>query len=88
MATTGNKTNFTIKMDRETRNAFDLLCKNIGISMSAGINALVKQAVREQGMSFSLRDQNGFILNHAAALKRRAAEVDAGLVENHDLIEG
>ena len=88
MATAGNKTNFTIKMNRETRDAFDLLCKNIGISMSAGINALVKQAVREQGMSFSLRDQNGFILNQAAALKRRAAEVDAGLVENHDLIEG
>ena len=52
-AVTG-KTNFTIKMDRSTREAFGVLCEDIGISMSAAVNALIKQAVRQQGMSFSV----------------------------------
>ena len=71
------KTNLTIKMDKATRDAFSLLRENIGISVSAGINALVKQAVRDQGIRFSLRDQNGFTLAEAEELLRRRLKGEA-----------
>ena len=75
------KTNFTMKLDKSTRDEF------IGISMSAAINALIKQTIRQQGMSFSLRDENGLLPEEAAELSRRRKEVDAGNYERHDLIE-
>lgn len=82
-----DKTNFTIKMDRSTRDAFGVLCEDIGISMSAAVNALIKQAVRQQGMSFSVLDENGFSPAEAAELKRRAEEVRAGRAKKHALVE-
>ena len=81
------KTNFTMKLDKSTRDEFSQLCDKIGISMSAAINALIKQTIRQQGMSFSLRDENGLLPEEAAELSRRRKEVDAGNYERHDLIE-
>ena len=85
--TTMEKINFTIKMDKSTREEFSQLCDDIGISMSAAINALVKQAVRQKGMSFSVVDENGFSPAEAAELKRRADAVKNGYLVQHDLIE-
>ena len=42
-----------------------------GLSMSAATLALVRQAVRSQSMTFSMRDANGFTPAEAAELKRR-----------------
>jgi len=83
-----DKTNFTFKMDKTTRDQFDELCEKIGISMSAAINALVKQAVREQKMTFSVVDENGFTPEEAAELRRRIADLRTGRMEEHELIEG
>lgn len=80
------KTNFTIKMDKTTRDAFGALCEDIGISMSSAINALVKQAVRQQSMSFSVLDENGLSPAEAAELKRRAEDVRLGRRQRHSLI--
>jgi len=90
MATTSveEKTNFTFKMDKTTRDQFDKLCDTIGISMSAAINALVKQAVREQRMSFSAVDENGFTPEESQELLRRIADIRKGEMQQHNLIEG
>ena len=85
---TATQATFTVKMDRGIKDAFSELCGNIGISMSAAINALVRQAVRQQGMSFSALDENGFSPAEAAELKRRAEDVKRGRVVRHTLIEG
>ena len=81
------KTNLTIKLDRDVRDAFGILCNQIGITMAAALNALIKQTIRQQGMSFTLRDSNGFLPEEADELKRRIANVNAGCFETHDLIE-
>ena len=44
-------TNFTIKIDKKTREDYSELCKEIGLSMSAATLALIRQAVRSQSMS-------------------------------------
>lgn len=80
-------TNFTFKMDKKTREDYSKLCNNIGISMSAATLALIRQAVRSQSMSFSMRDENGFTPEESRELKRRIAEVEKGNVIRRSLIE-
>ena len=55
--------------------------------MSAATLALIKQAVRNQSMSFSLRDENGFTREEAAELMRRIQEVRNNEAVRHDLME-
>ena len=79
-------TNFTIKIDKKTREDYSELCKKIGLSMSAATLALIRQAVRSQSMFFSLRDENGFTPSEAAELRRRMEDVKKGIVEMHPLV--
>ena len=62
-------------------------CDEIGISAPAALNALVKQAIREQGMRFSILDENGFTPEEAEEIKERIADMKAGKMERHSLIE-
>lgn len=80
-------TNFTFKIDRQTRDAYSKLCDSLGLTMSSATLALVKQAVRDQRMSFSLRDENGFTLEEADDLKRRIKDIKRGNMVQHDLTE-
>lgn len=80
-------TNFTFKMDKKTRENYSALCDAFGLSMSAATLALVRQAVRSQSMTFTMRDANGFTLEEAAELKRRIADVERGNAVAHNIIE-
>ena len=67
-------TNFTIKIDKKTREDYSELCKEIGLSMSAATLALIRQAVRSQSMFFSLRDENGFTPSEAGSCRVKAQD--------------
>lgn len=84
-----NKMNFTFKLDCKLRDQFNDVCEGLGISMSAALTAFVKQTIRQQGVSFSLLDENGFRPADAAELARRAAEIRSGKAKlhRHELIE-
>ena len=81
-------TNFTFKIDKKTRESYSALCDAFGLSMSAATLALIRQAVRSQSMTFSMRDANGFTPEEAAELKRRIADVTKGNTVAHNIIEG
>lgn len=87
ISTTEEMTNFTFKIDKKTRESYSALCEAFGLSMSAATLALIRQAVRSQSMSFSLRDANGFSPAEAAELKRRIDDVTAGNVIEHNMIK-
>lgn len=87
MSAATGMTNFTFKMDKQTRESFSILCDSLGLTMSSATLALIKQAVRNQGMSFSLRDENGFTPAEAHELKRRIKEVNCGDATHHELLE-
>jgi len=84
---TAEMSNFTFKMDKTTREQSSLLCNELGLTMSAATLALIKQAVRNQSMSFSLRDENGFTREEAAELMRRIREARNNEAVQHDLME-
>ena len=87
MAKTAEMSNFTFKMDKTTREQLSSLCNELGLTMSAAALALIKQAVRNQSMSFSLRDENGFTPEEAAELMRRIREVQNNEAVHHDLMD-
>jgi len=87
ISTAEKMTNFTFKMDKKTREQYSALCDSFGLSMSAATLALVRQAVRSQTMTFSMRDTNGFTPEEAAELKRRIDDVTKGNVVQHNIIE-
>lgn len=87
MAKTAEMSNFTFKMDKTTREQFSSLSNELGLTMSAAALALIKQAVRNQSMSFSLRDENGFTREEAAELMRRIHEVRNNEAVRHDLMQ-
>ncbi len=47
--------NVNIRMDEETKVAFDSFCENIGLSVSAAFNVYAKTVVREQRIPFEIR---------------------------------
>ena len=87
MSTLQERSNLTISVDRPTREDFTELCDGLGLSVSSCIIALMRQAVRQQGITLSMLDENGFTPYEAAELKRRAADVKRGHVERHELFE-
>ena len=86
-STTEEMTNFTFKIDKKTRESYSALCEAFGLSMSAATLALVRQAVRSQSMTFTMRDANGFTPAEAAELRRRIDDVTKGNVTSHSIIE-
>lgn len=48
------QTNVNIRMDEETKKAFDKFCNEIGLSVSAAFNIFAKTVVREQRIPFAL----------------------------------
>ena len=48
------QTNVNIRMDEETKNAFDKFCGEIGLSVSSAFNIFAKTVVREQRIPFEL----------------------------------
>lgn len=51
------QTNVNIRMDTETKQAFDRFCSEIGLSVSAAFNIFAKTVVREQRIPFELTTQ-------------------------------
>jgi len=87
IAVAADMTNFTFKIDKKTREEYSSLCDSLGLTMSSATLALVRQAIRNQGMSFSLRDENGFTPAEATELKRRISDLGKGNAVHHDLAE-
>lgn len=49
-----SQTNVNIRMDEETKIAFDKFCEEIGLSVSAAFNIFAKTVVREQRIPFEI----------------------------------
>lgn len=65
--------NVNIRMDEETKLAFDKFCDEIGLSVSAAFNIFAKKVVREQRIPFEL------------AIETPNAETIAAMNEYYDM---
>ena len=69
----------TVKVDRETKQSAQVVAKNLGFSLSAVINAYLKELVRTKTLHVSLSEEEPteYFLN---AIKESKKDIKAGRV--------
>ncbi|MBP5230093.1 MAG: type II toxin-antitoxin system RelB/DinJ family antitoxin [Clostridia bacterium] len=60
------QTNVNIRMDEETKAAFEGFCREIGLSVSSAFNIFAKTVVREQRIPFELTTETPKSVTSAA----------------------
>lgn len=70
------ETTLSVRIDKETRDGFGLICREIGITPSAAIQIFIRRMVSERAIPFRVAAPDAFFSDaNRAALSRRAAEM-------------
>lgn len=77
-----------LKFTPEVKAEFDSISKRLGITPTAAINIFVRQFIDHRGFPFSVTLSEDKERRFAKEMDRRFDEIEAGLGERHDLIEG
>lgn len=75
-------TAYTIRIDNETKSQFDLLCKQLGLSVSTAFNLFIKKSLREQAIPFRIDlNSSSMVMENAkrAIDEMRSASAQNGL---------
>lgn len=73
-------TAYTIRIDNETKSQFDLLCKQLGLSVSTAFNLFIRKSLREQAIPFRIDlNSNNMVMENA---KRSIDEMRAASAQN------
>jgi len=71
------QTNLNISMDEDLKKSFDMLCEDIGMSMTTAICIFAKKAVKEQRIPFDVTANDPFYSSvNMERLKRSAAQME------------
>lgn len=84
------QTNLSIRIDEELKREFDLLCEDIGMSMTTAICIFAKKAVSERRIPFDVTANDPFYSeSNMRHLERIRKDIDEGRAHfaEHDLIE-
>ncbi len=85
------QTNINIRIDEDLKRNFDMLCENIGMSMTTAFCIFARKAVAEQRIPFELTvNKDPFYseanIRHLEKIAEKIENGTANLAE-HDLIE-
>ena len=58
MESTSTNTNVTIRMDKKTKQDFEVFCDNVGINLTTAFNMFVKATLRTRELPFIVSDNN------------------------------
>ena len=69
---------FTTRMDESLRKEWDLVCKELGITISSAINILARKMVREKRIPFevSITNPNNFMQEQKQVLSEKQEQGD------------
>lgn len=84
------QTNLSIRIDEDLKQEFDLLCENIGMSMTTAICIFAKKAVSEQRIPFDVTANDPFYSeSNMRYLETVIRDIKTGKAHfaEHDLIE-
>jgi DNA-damage-inducible protein J len=83
-----NTVTMTMRVDPELKRQAEILCADMGLTMSSAYNVFLKAMVRERAIPFKVRASDPFYsdenMNH---LKQAVSRLDAGKGTEHTLIE-
>ncbi len=71
------QTNLNIRIDENLKKSFDILCEDLGMSMTTAICVFAKKAVMEQRIPFELNANDPFYsATNMERLRRSAAQME------------
>lgn len=71
------QTNLNIRIDENLKKSFDILCEDLGMSMTTAICVFAKKAVMEQRIPFELNANDPFYsASNMERLRRSAAQME------------
>ena len=78
--------NVTIRLDKEVKENAERLFNDLGMNLSTAINIFARQSLRQGKIPFEIYDPF-YSEKNQARLARSIADVEAGKVTVHELIE-
>ena len=79
--------NVSIRMDDDTKAAFEGFCDSVGISVSAAINMFAKMTVRENRIPFEITGDPFWSEENQARLRLSMAHANEGKLTKHEISE-
>lgn len=77
----------TMRAEPDVKLHFEQICAEIGLSVNAALNIFVKRVIRDRKIPFELTADPFYSEANLRHLKASIAEVEAGHVTEHELIE-
>ena len=77
----------SLRMDDDTKLAFDGFCESAGLTVSAALNMFVKRVVRDNKLPFEVTGDPFWNDANQARLKESIKEVESGHYTAHELID-
>ncbi len=68
----------SFRMDDATKQKFERLCDDLGMSMSTAINVFAKQSVREQRIPFEIKTDPFYSEENMRTIDASIAQLDQG----------
>ena len=72
------QTMVSFRMDEELKKKFDVLCEELGMSMSTAFTVYAKQMIREQRIPFSVSADPFYSERNMAAMQESIAQLNTG----------
>ena len=82
-----NMATVSIRMDDETKAAFEGFCNSVGLSISAAVNMFAKVTVRENRIPFEITGDPFWSEENQARLRESMAQAKAGQLTKHEIPE-
>ncbi len=77
----------SIRMNDDTKYAFEGFCESIGLTVSAAVNMFAKITLRENRIPFDVSGDPFWSEENQARLRESIKQIDEGHFSQHDLIE-
>ena len=77
----------SIRMDDDTKTAFEGFCESVGLTISSAVNMFAKITVRENRIPFEVTGDPFWSEENQAFLRESIKQINEGKFSQHDLIE-
>ncbi|MEE1296600.1 MAG: type II toxin-antitoxin system RelB/DinJ family antitoxin [Bifidobacterium sp.] len=77
----------SVRMDDETKTAFDRVCDQMGMSVSTAVNIFAKTVVRENRIPFPVEADPFYGEANMRHLERSLRQLEDGQVSEHELLD-
>lgn len=84
-----SESRLNIRMEKNVKDELELVCEELGISMSAAINMFAKKMIREKRIPFEVSIDPFYSESNMKYIKEGIEKIEKGeaKLEEHDLIE-